>query len=512
MQIGMQPNPGWLVFLGCWLGSTGIVGPSPCQAKIRFTGVNLAGAEFGVSNNNVNLPGTYNQHYTYPTAAEADYFIGKGMNTFRLPFRWERLQRSQFADLHGAGPGPTGELDRMDTFVNAATGAGAYVVLEPHNFQRYFPATDNFQSSSRGLVGSSVPDSAFADFWGKVADHYQDNRRVIFNLMNEPNTIPTEQLVASENAAIQAIRAAGAKNLILVPGNQWTGAWAWDPPGQVDNNPSMPGKQVWYGTINAEAMLNIVDPLDNFAFDVHQYLDDDSSGTSDQIGTNQNPDNPNIGVERLTTFTNWLHANNRKGFLGEFAVANARIGSGPTDVGDEAIRNVLDYIEANDDVWLGWAWWAAGPWWGNYRFTLEPTNLGQASQTDQAAMAVLEPYFAADLPGDYNFDGAVDAADYTVWRNSLGQTGAGLDADSNIDGLVDGADYDTWKANFGLTAPGFGAGGLAAVPEPGAMLLAGLGCLILGVSARPARRARRRRGRCRGRRPPRRPTSPIEMR
>jgi endoglucanase len=68
--------------------------PAAGHAAIRFTGVNLAGAEFGVGNGSVNLPGTYGTHYTYPTAAEANYFIGKGMNTFRVPFRWERLQRS----------------------------------------------------------------------------------------------------------------------------------------------------------------------------------------------------------------------------------------------------------------------------------------------------------------------------------------------------------------------------------------------------------------------------------
>ena len=137
------------------------------HAAVHYTGVNLFGAEFGVSNGNVNLPGTYGTHYTYPTSGEVDYFKGKGMNTFRLPFRWERLQRSQFATLHGDGPGPTGELDRMDTFVNYATTQGAYVILDPHNFQRYFPDTNNFQSSAQGLVGTDTPDSAYADFWGK---------------------------------------------------------------------------------------------------------------------------------------------------------------------------------------------------------------------------------------------------------------------------------------------------------------------------------------------------------
>ena len=46
---------------------------------------------------------------------------------------------------------------------------------------------------------------------------------------------------------------------------------------------------------------------------------------------------------------------------------------------------MLDYIEANRDVWLGWAWWAAGPWWGEYYYSLQPKD-GQ----DKPQMKVLE--------------------------------------------------------------------------------------------------------------------------
>ena len=151
-----------------------------------------------------------------------------------------------------------------------------------------------------------------------------------------------------------------------------------------------------------------------------------------------------------------MKTNNRRGFLGEFAVANSRIGTGGTQIGDEAINNMLNYMEANDDVWLGWAWWAAGPWWGNYMFTLEPTNLGQPSQTDRAAMAVLQPHFAiapSVLAGDYNDDGSVDAADYLVWRKNL--NGTSLTNETVSMGIVDQADYDEWRRSFG-TAPAVG--------------------------------------------------------
>jgi T5SS/PEP-CTERM-associated repeat protein len=88
--------------------------------------------------------------------------------------------------------------------------------------------------------------------------------------------------------------------------------------------------------------------------------------------------------------------------------------------------------------------------------------------------------------GDYNQNGFVDAADYVVWRNTLGQMGAGLAADGNDNGQIDPGDYGVWRANFGRTA-GIGAenqansSGEGAVPEPAAvgLLLATLFCLAV---------------------------------
>jgi endoglucanase len=185
-------------------------------AALRWTGVNLAGAEFGPVPTPGNT-GTYGTHYTYPTAAEMNYYMGKGMNVFRLPFRWERMQPLQMGALS------TAELARMDAFVNYATAQGATVIIEPHNFQRYYPDPNNFQQSAQGLVGSAVPNAALVDFWTKLGGHYKDNGRVIFNLMNEPAAMPTEQLVNTTNEVIAGIRSTGATNIIHVPGNSYTG-------------------------------------------------------------------------------------------------------------------------------------------------------------------------------------------------------------------------------------------------------------------------------------------------
>ena len=77
------------------------------------------------------------------------------------------------------------------------------------------------------------------------------------------------------------------------------------------------------------------------------------------------------------------------------------------------------------------------------------------------------------LPGDYNGNGTVDAADYTVWRNSLGTTG--LEpyelGDGDGDGEVTELDYEVWRSQYGQTIPTGAAAAAAAVPEPGGLAL-----------------------------------------
>jgi hypothetical protein len=81
-------------------------------------------------------------------------------------------------------------------------------------------------------------------------------------------------------------------------------------------------------------------------------------------------------------------------------------------------------------------------------------------------------------PGDYSGDGVVDAADYTVWRDTLGQMGTGLAADGNGDNKVDSADYTIWKQEF-LGGSGSLADATPA-PEPSALVLLAIGgCLAL---------------------------------
>jgi hypothetical protein len=75
----------------------------------------------------------------------------------------------------------------------------------------------------------------------------------------------------------------------------------------------------------------------------------------------------------------------------------------------------------------------------------------------------------AGLPGDFNRDGRVDAADYVVWRNGLGTT-------------YMSADYNVWRANFGravTTVAGTAGVSENAVPEPTSIVI--LLCAFVGL-------------------------------
>ena len=95
---------------------------------------------------------------------------------------------------------------------------------------------------------------------------------------------------------------------------------------------------------------------------------------------------------------------------------------------------------------------------------------------------VLSVVSTAALVGDYNQNGVVDAADYAVWRDTLGTVGGGLAADGDNSGEVDAADYVLWRANFGQTAAGSATGltSGALVPEPASVMLLLTACAAIG--------------------------------
>ena len=306
---------------------------------LPYTGVNIAGGEF-YDPGKVPEP-VCGRNFTYPTREEFEYFAARGMNVFRIPFLWETLQPKAKEPFRPA------EIARLKAVVKLATDRGLLVILDPHNYARYF---------GKVVGGPEVGCDVFADFWARLAAEFAGDERVWFGLVNEPHDMPTAQWLQAANAAIAAIRRAGAKNLILVPGNGYSGAHSW----LAD----------WYGGANGTWMLKVKDPLNHYVFEVHQYLDADSSGSHPEVVS------PTIGSERLRAFTRWCREHRKRAFLGEFAApcGSADPRARGQDLGRQAVGDLLSAMERDRDVWVGFTWWAAGAWWGDYMFSLEPRN------------------------------------------------------------------------------------------------------------------------------------------
>jgi len=88
--------------------------------------------------------------------------------------------------------------------------------------------------------------------------------------------------------------------------------------------------------------------------------------------------------------------------------------------------------------------------------------------------------FGTSVPGDYNGNDVVDAADYVLWRKMPGTIPANANFRSEVasPGTVDAADYTAWRARFGNNSA-FGSGlANSSVPEPASGLL-----LLIAASA-----------------------------
>ena len=185
--------------------------------------------------------------------------------------------------------------------------------------------------------------------------------------MNEPHDMPTELVLTNDQASIDAIRQAGAQQLILVPGNGFTGAQRWL--NSTCNN----------CTPNSEVLPQIRDPQNNFAFDMHLYFDNDTSGTHEEC-TLAAPAN-------LLPVTTWLAENNYTAFLSEF-------GAGVTPTCFQTLNNTLSWMESNPQF-IGWTYWAAGPLWGDYFLSVEP---GIGPQSNSTWPEILQPHIGTYQP------------------------------------------------------------------------------------------------------------------
>lgn len=328
-----------LAAIACMLDFSGsdVVVAESARAAAPMAGINLAGGEF----NSRRKPGAYGKDYIYPSAKTASPFLKSGMQIVRVPVLWERIEQQPNGTLDPA------EMRRLDRAFAQLAGF-RIIVLDLHNYGRL-----------RGTRLDQMDGGAerLARTWSNLASHYAGNARIAFGLMNEPHDITPRAWRAIADRSVRAIRRTGARNLILVPGSNWTGAHSWTQGGEGSN---------------AAAFANFRDPGGNFAFEMHQYVDRDHSGTQAQCV------DPATAARRLEPATRWLRQQRQRGFLGEF-------GAGDSDACLAALSSLLSAVQRAPDVWMGWAYWAGGDWWGKYPMNVQPASDGRA----KPQMAVL---------------------------------------------------------------------------------------------------------------------------
>jgi predicted esterase len=95
------------------------------------------------------------------------------------------------------------------------------------------------------------------------------------------------------------------------------------------------------------------------------------------------------------------------------------------------------------------------------------------------------PLAPLGLTGDYNGNGIIDAADYSVWRDALTASATSLLNDPTP-GVVDESDFVYWRDHFGdVFGGGYGAAsGAAAVPEPASLQLLLIAIVLSAIARR----------------------------
>lgn len=205
-----------------------------------------------------------------------------------------------------------------------------------------------------------------------------------------------------------------------------------DDNGSIDNNSTLDDYWHWNHTTDTPFGKN-----DFYSVALHEILHTLGYGSSETWDSNINPSDPDewVGAALVAEL----------GGSGENAVD---VGSGSHLT--EGLTGVVFGTNISQEA------------------VMDPTNTtGGRKLLTNLDVAVLEDLnwdVAAppSLAGDYNDDGTVDAADYTVWRDNLGESAGTLPNDTD-GGVIGTAQYATWKANFGSSS---GSGEAGAVPEP----------------------------------------------
>jgi aryl-phospho-beta-D-glucosidase BglC (GH1 family) len=283
----------------------------------------------------INLSGFSDRgsHYHPAPHDQMDFYHAMGMNFFRIPIWWDRLQ-----------PAPNAPFDptvwsQVEDVIDYGLGLGCTVMINNHCM-----GGRRVDGQDRKLGEPQLPYGYLTDFWTRIAAIYKNEDKVWYDLINEPHDLPlnghvtsTNALVCIYNQVIAAIRAEGATNLIVLEGNGWNNAKAFDqnPFYNPGGGPPTSGEAFHAG---------IFDPAENWAASCHNYPDEEH-------GQGGHAKDATILRTQFQNVMDWATANNKKVICGEWSV------TADDPHGPAVTTDYLNWLAANQDKVLAWSWW-----------------------------------------------------------------------------------------------------------------------------------------------------------
>ena len=348
---------------------------------LKYRGINLSGYEY---------KGTIGDAmYQRADLPEFKYFAEKGMNTLRLPIRWEYLIADNKPGYDNQITSTTLDLSKahintmyiagLKDTVSKYLNAGVNVVIDMHTYLRYCKAGNdgtinigqrNEPTDPPAQSGCTIVNKTeFAAVWGALANelkplalqHDINNQvQLMFSLANEPFSSPqqllrTQEVFDIEVTGAKAIRAAGLNNRIIFSGNYWDPLHHWTslvPAGDAypDDKPN--------GDIFTKANFEKAGiDVNGIGLEVHQYFDSNYSGRSEQC--NVYADYADfVNKLGLTEMAKWMNDNHMQVQLTEFGAADNTVCK--TDLG-----HMLRYLEEHalgqpgqeNGGFTGWQLW-----------------------------------------------------------------------------------------------------------------------------------------------------------
>jgi endoglucanase len=277
-----------------------------------------------------------------------NWYQTKNVKCVRLMFTWEAVQSAPSGSVPASEPNYVDYWTDLTDVITRLLARDNYLILCPWQYNTVSNDTDIVYDDA------AFTSSDFADFWGKFAAAINgvtgNDQRVAFDLINKPHThdeagnkfgdigISLADWFTCAQAAINAIRDAGATNTIFVPGMAYTDASLF--------------------TINGSSTewLKLTDPQQNIAVTVHCY-------------TGLGSTSPTVLSDACSALAAWAQTNGFNINIGEIAI-DAGNNDRPEYCSTFATAQAQwtdwnSFCVANNDVLVGWNWWgnSASGWW-----------------------------------------------------------------------------------------------------------------------------------------------------